>query len=105
MRTLRTPADVVICAPDRDTLRVRLEELAELWLGNRFIGDADVFVVLNALRPDLWSGEAWALWTDYTDAHAEWRAATGWAENLRLAAVKACDELIGDRVAVAGRPT
>lgn len=96
MRTQIRPVDVVIAAPDRDTLRVRLEELAELWLANRFIGDADVRVVLAALRPDLDPADVWGLWVDYTEALAEWREATGWAENLRRAALEACDELIGD---------
>ncbi len=99
MKTLRTPirpVDVVIAAPDRDILRTRLEELAELWNANRFLGDADVRVILAALRPDVPPAEAWNLWTDYADAHAEWRGATGWAENLRQAAVKALDALIGD---------
>lgn len=94
-RTAIRPVDVVIAAPDHDNLRVRLEELAELWNANRFLGDADVRVVLNALRPDLKPAEAWGLWTDYADAHADWRAVTGWAENLRTAAIAACDELIG----------
>lgn len=89
------PVDVVVAAPDRDNLRVRLEEMAELWLANRFLGDADVQVVLAAFRPDLDQAEAWALWTSYTDAHADWRGTTGWAENLRQAAIAACDELIG----------
>lgn len=95
-RTAFRTVDVVIAAPGQGALRDGLEELAELWNANRFIGDADVCVVLATLRPDLRPAEVWGLWTDYAEAHAEWRATTGWAENLRKAAVKACDELIGD---------
>jgi hypothetical protein len=86
--------DILIAPIERELLRVRVEQLAELWQAS-LLPENEVRELLGVLRPGLPPAEVWDLWVDYVDALTDYRACDGPALNLLKEVKRCCDQLTG----------
>ncbi|HZB31261.1 MAG TPA: hypothetical protein VE465_13940 [Streptosporangiaceae bacterium] len=84
----------LLAALKRELLKVRAEQLAELWTAGG-LPDTALAGLLADARPDLAPDDRMGLWTDYVDALDEWRAEPGPALNAHAAVGVALNALIG----------